>query len=449
MTTPSSWEIGARGIARPLLALASHARPPAVPPAGDGRNRDSAAGWIADPRCPVTRQLRLHGISRSSYSESATARAVRMATGFEPVSDKAALLTVPSAPQASGTTRAPPASLSILYLGDDVEGSTSLDRALALQRVGHRVRLINPERLLRQGPLSARVNRTTGYALSRGVVHRGLVRRVDGSAYDLAWVGGGRQIGADLVRILRRSCGRVVNYNNDDPFGGRDHRLWRTYLEAVPDYDLVVVVREANISEAYERGARCVHRVWMSYDPVAHRPRPITREVSEKWESDVLFVGTWMPERGPFLARLVERGVPLTLYGPRWEKAPEWPVLRSAWRGPFLRGDAQAYAIQTAKVCLGLLSKGNRDLHTQRSLEIPALGGLLCAERTSEHQQLYIEDREAVYWSSADECAAKCLRLLGAATERERIAQAGHMKVHQLRLTNDDVVQQIVARVYE
>ena len=67
--------------------------------------------------------------------------------------------------------------------------------------------------------------------------------------------------------------------------------------------------------------------------------------------------------------------------------------------GPAIYGDDYLKAIQLAKVSLGLLSKGNRDLHTTRTFEIPYCGGLLCAERTSEHLQLYQEDVEAVYWS--------------------------------------------------
>src|SRR5205814_1486 len=119
----------------------------------------------------------------------------------------------------------------------------------------------------------------------------------------------------------------------------------------------------------------------------------------DRWQSEVLFVGTWMPERGPFLADLVKLGVPLAIYGTRWEKAREWKSLKSFWRGGWIEGDDYARAIQCSRLCLGLLSKGNRDLHTTRSLEIPALGGVLCAERTDEHLALFREGLEAVYWS--------------------------------------------------
>ena len=46
---------------------------------------------------------------------------------------------------------------------------------------------------------------------------------------------------------------------------------------------------------------------------------------------------------------------------------------------------------QKPPLCLGLLSKGNRDLQTTRSLENPYAGGPLCAQRTSERLALYVK----------------------------------------------------------
>jgi spore maturation protein CgeB len=160
-------------------------------------------------------------------------------------------------------------------------------------------------------------------------------------------------------------------------------------------------------------------------DEVAHAPRLITAEIERQWSSKVAFVGTWMPERGPFFRELIERGVPLTIFGDGWEKAPEWPVLQPVRRTSSLEGDEYCYAIQCAKINIGMISIGNRDLHTQRSLEIPALGSVLCAKRTSEHEQLYVDGKEALFWNDAEECARICMGLLDDEIRRKRLALAG------------------------
>jgi spore maturation protein CgeB len=152
-----------------------------------------------------------------------------------------------------------------------------------------------------------------------------------------------------------------------------------------------------------------------------------------------------MPERGPFMAELIKAGVPINIWGQRWQKAKEWPQLRHVWRGAHLEGDNYAYAVQCAKVNLGLLSKGNRDLHTTRSMEICCLGGLLCAERTVEHEQLYNDGAEAVFWSDAVECVSAISQLLGNESRRKSIAAAGRARFLRNKLGNEDVVTKILA----
>ena len=109
-------------------------------------------------------------------------------------------------------------------------------------------------------------------------------------------------------------------------------------------------------------------------------------------------------------------------------------------------GEDYAKAIQCAKVNLGLLSKGNRDLHTTRSLEIPAIGGLLCAERTAEHLEMYMEGEEALFWSTAEECASVCRAVLDDEPRRQRIAAAGHARNLVNGNSNEKVMRAIIER---
>jgi spore maturation protein CgeB len=207
------------------------------------------------------------------------------------------------------------------------------------------------------------------------------------------------------------------------------------------------VVREPNVEEAYDRGARDVLRVYRSADEVVHAPLNLNENERAEWTNDVVFVGNWFPERGPFMKKLVDKGIPLTIYGPRWKKANEWPVLKPYWAGPGVYGDDYTKILQCGKVCLGLLSHENRDLHTQRSLEIPYIGSLFCAERTTDHRDLYEEGEEAVFWDDADECAEVCFDMLNNDEKRRQIAKQGRKRCIENGYLNENVMREIVDRV--
>jgi hypothetical protein len=293
------------------------------------------------------------------------------------------------------------------------------------------------------------IHHSGAWGLGRFIRAR-VLETIRSAEFDLVWVDAGDLICPELVQDLKQQARLVINYNNDDPYGTRDKNKWRLYLRSVPFYDVVVVLRDCNIAEAYKAGAKDVMRVYMSSDEFAHRPRKLSPSDLTEWESDVSFIGTWMPERGPFMARLVEHGIPLAIWGDRWSKASEWPILRPHWRGPGLyKDDNYAMAVQCAKVCIGLLSKGNRDLCTQRSFEIPYLSGLLCAERTSEHLALYQDDVEAVFWSNPDECVKQCERLLKDELWRNQVSRNGQLRSIRNRTANEAVMEQIVSRAFK
>jgi spore maturation protein CgeB len=282
-----------------------------------------------------------------------------------------------------------------------------------------------------------------GASLIESYLKKKITRIIRKFKFDMTYVDNGELIGRNILSFMKKVSSLVINYNNDDPFGTRDKKKWRLYLEAVSHYDLLAVVRQVNVAEAYALGAQKVIQVFMGVDEL-DGPREITPQDRQRWSHEVLFIGTWMPERGQFLQKLVEAGVPLNIYGNGWQKAPEWPTLQSVWQGPAIYGDDYIKALQLAKVSLGLLSKGNRDLHTTRTFEIPYCGGLLCTERTSEHLQLYREGVEAVCWSDASECLEKCRELLKNDRMREEIANKGRLRCLSNGIFNENVLKKIL-----
>jgi spore maturation protein CgeB len=320
-------------------------------------------------------------------------------------------------------------------------------KARALERLGHRVAVLNLQERLPSSIWLRRLNNWTGYAVGQSATAKFVAGRLVGQNYDVAWVDSGQMVGPKVMAVLRQHARHLVNYNHDDPTGARDGQAWGSFKCAVPLYDLLVTVRTETEAELKAMGASKVIRVWRSYDEVDHHPREISADDQARWGSEVVFVGTWMPERGPFMAELVRRGLPLAIYGDFWPRAAEWPVLKASWRGPAVYGDDYAKAIQCSKIALGLLSKGNRDRHTQRSAEIPALGGLLCAQRTDEHTQLFVEGKEAIFWRDAVECVQVCEEMLGNKVRREIIIQAGKMAVHMHGLGHEAILGTVIRKL--
>ncbi|PXA03677.1 glycosyltransferase family 1 protein [Coraliomargarita sinensis] len=322
-------------------------------------------------------------------------------------------------------------------------------RVRALEKLGHSVDFYEHDTItpfsevfllrLFRFRLAGIVDRLSAFCLKRKLRFQG--------PYDVVFLNQSRLLGPRSYRILREHTEKIVNYINDDPFGNCSVSYWRLLLDALPSCDLVAVSRGENVREAKELGAQHVLRVFFPADEKLHSPMELSEGDVEKWSSDVLFIGTCFPERGPFMSRLIELGVPLTIYGNGWEKSPEWHNLRHVVKGGAIYGKDYVKVIQCAKVAIGLLSKGNRDTSTRRSMEIPAIGTVLCAERTDEHLSLYKEGKEALFFDNADECANRCLSVLKDPIVLKEIGCAGRRRFLKNGTTNLEMMKKILAAV--
>lgn len=345
--------------------------------------------------------------------------------------------------------------MTVLYFGDDSGSSTCFHRAQALERLGHQVVIRNPATALfgiHSNKWVSRINYRTGFRFANRALRSWLVGILNKlpAKPDLCWVNSGEHFSKDFVQALRELGCPVVLYNNDDPTGSRDRGLWSTLLGAIPSYDLCVTRRRPTETEMQQRGARKTLRVWMSYDEIIHSPPSPDKPVPERFQSDVTFVGSWMrhENRHVILRQLHEASLNVKIWGDHWQKCNDEDLLKHCWQGRAISGRDYVNAIAGAKISLGLLSHGNRDQHTRRSVEIPYAGGLLCAERTPEHLELYKEDKEAVFWETPKECLRQCTRLIANEGLRISILQGGMAKVRTLKVGNEDVCRQILDSIF-
>ncbi len=317
------------------------------------------------------------------------------------------------------------APLTIAFVGPLYVGSTTRQRLIAFEALGHRVLPVD----IVPGPLAAR-RLTLGWRVKRRLfgdfdesrANERLLALPDAPAPDLVWVEKGLTIEPDTLRALRAKwpAATLVAFSPDDMFNPRNQsRQWRGGIGL---YDLHVTTKSFNVDELRAAGARDVFFFEKGYSPEVHRPWPVTPDLRAHFGGDVGFVGWPEGARERSMRHLARHGVPIRVWGPwpRWKHAPNLAV-----EGRPLWDDDYARAISSFRINLGFLRRVNRDKHTTRSIEIPACGGFLLAERTDEHLALFREGVEAEFFGDDDELLEKVKYYLAHEDERARIAAAG------------------------
>ena len=287
--------------------------------------------------------------------------------------------------------------------------------------------------------LSGRVERwATAAGLATRRMRRALLAAAQRTDADVVLVWRGTHIDAATVHALKAGGRRrVIAYNNDDPFSPvyaqgtfAQRRLWHTFREAVPAYDVHFCYRPGNIGELRAAGAREVYLLMPWYVPGLDRPLLPSPVEAARWESDVVFIGHFENDgRREALLALCRAGVTVRLHGTGWGAAELGELAAFVGAVQPLRGDAYRMTLSSAKLALCFLSRLNRDRYTRRNFEIPACGTVLVTERTPELEAIFTDGIEAAFFSSTAELVSVVQALLANPARRAAIAAAGLHRV--------------------
>lgn len=256
----------------------------------------------------------------------------------------------------------------------------------------------------------------------------------------------GLLLGPADIAALKMHAPFVVVINHDDYFSKSINSISKLQFDAIPQYDFVFVTKEVNVQEISKYNP-AVEFFPFAYYPVIHKRYVLSEEDKKKYETDLLFIGTYEQERVALMEYLVSKtNYKLSMYGGNWQLLPASSNLQKCniHHREIIMED-MAKAIHGAKITLGFLRKSNRDTYTQRSFEIPACGGVFLAERTSFHQKLYVEAVEAVFFdvTKPEELLEKVNYLMEHAAVREAIREAGYQKVISSGYTYENRIKQI------
>ena len=243
---------------------------------------------------------------------------------------------------------------------------------------------------------------------------------------------------AEALGQLDKAGVKVANYLTDDPWNRMHRTPW--FLKALPNYFAVFSPRHANLHDLRALGCKRVSYLPFGYDPELHFPEAPSNDEQATLASDVLFVGGADHDRIPICSAVAGSGLSLAIYGDYWG--------RSATTRPYWRGYADPSLLRkatiAANVCLCLTRTANRDSHTMRSYEVPAMKGVILAEATDDHRQMFGEEG-ALYFRDIPDMITKAKWLVAHQPEARQMAERAHTRVTAGANTYRDRLETILA----
>jgi hypothetical protein len=188
-------------------------------------------------------------------------------------------------------------------------------------------------------------------------------------------------------------------------------------------------------------------KIQLSYDPAAHFPPPSNWSDRDRTRG-LSFIGTPYDERPQFLLTLAEKyGLPLSISGWQWEKHYPPETLAKYVVSSGLKDAKYREGIWQSKINLAFVTKSNEEDVAHKAFEITACASFLLAIRTPGHLAAFDEDKEAVFFSSVEECAEKAQYYLDHPAEREAIAQRGRQRAVTSGYDNDTQLKRVLLKL--
>lgn len=338
--------------------------------------------------------------------------------------------------------------MKILSIGGmDGKSNTCLHRHWALEKIASEIDVINTSSPANLWYKIAYHLFLFGIPISLpddGNINKQIRKKIDSTEYDVVWIDKGIIVFPETLKEIKKKSPstKIISYSPDNM--ALRHNQSQQYLECIPLYDYIITNKSYIIEDMKRLGAKNLTFVNNSYSEDFHKLYELSETERNELGGDVGFIGAWEEERCKSILYLVDHGVKVKVFGDaKWNKysnySPNLTIM-----GRLLKNEDYCKSLHAFRISLCFLRKMNFDTQTTRSVEIPACGGFMMAERTDEHLSLFEENKEAVYFSSNKELLEKCRYYLENEEARSKIAVAGRKRAVASGYSNESMIENFI-----
>ena len=231
---------------------------------------------------------------------------------------------------------------------------------------------------------------------------------------DIVWIFKGMEILPQNINWVKEKNIRIINYNPDHPFifsgrGSGNLNVTNSFgiYDAHITYNLELqkkIENDYNIPTYFlPFGFEIENEVYQNCNSLT--------EINK-----LCFIGNPDEVRIEFINQLIERKIPITLFGHNWKrffKVSECcEIFEPVYLNEFWK-ELRKYRIQ-----LNIYREHNVGSHNMRSFEIPAIGGIQLAPDTIENRSFFENGKEIFLYKNFEECVQMIDYLLAISFEK-------------------------------
>lgn len=339
-----------------------------------------------------------------------------------------------------------PTQRKILFVANLLFEGTAVHRVAAMKRLGQQVVSYIPKDSLSQSRLVAKLRYYYPGGPLVASANRDLLKAVHREKPDAVWFDKPLFFTPETIAEIKATGATTVCYNQDNPFGPRNDGCWMQFHRVYRLFDLNCLFRKADVTR-YQTWKLPYIELQFSFDPKENIPPPAGWTDADR-PRDISFTGSPYDDRAQFLMALAEKhGLPVLITGPNWHRGLNQEQIRKYVTGGFLTSAEYRENIWKSKINLAFVTHSNEDDVAHKAFEIAACESFLLAERTPGHLAAFAEDKEAVFFSSVEECAEKARYYLAHEAERDAIARRGRERAIKSGYDNDTQLKRVLLRL--
>jgi len=288
----------------------------------------------------------------------------------------------------------------------------------AIERLGHELIAFDDRSFLIPGRIRQRFKFLQDWDLKR--LNTNLVSLASRLKPDICLVSGGHRILPQTLERISKIGTLTVLWTVDFPHDFEPIKRAASFYDYIfcGGTEAQVLLQESVIKKTY----------WLPFacDSGLHRPVELARVDRDNYANDLVFVGSYYPNREAVLREITD--FDLGIWGPSWHKLASDPGVREKIKGGKVKPAEWVKIFNAAKIIIIVHYKDGKVLDFQASpkvYEALSCGGFVLVNNQKDLTALFEDKKHLVVFKDIDDLRAKIKYYLDNPRERKRISENG------------------------